>query len=459
MIGMMKKGMYILAIMAILLACKKDEPAVTATIEGVVQDGITKQPLEGATVTIDGINAETITAQDGTFSFSGLSAGSFIVLVKQPGYGDKQELVAVTAGQTAEVSFAMTKVLPTFSPTSVTLDGNSPSKTIEISNPGGGQMALTFIPSQTWIIVDQSSMTIAPFETKDLTISVDLTAIDDGAYDEEVMVIVDGFPLTIPVSVFNVEPADVVWQNWYLSVPINNGSGKATSIYYEDIVNDNLTPAEKEYFYYDGSSGSYVFWTKFTGYTTSGFFELDKSKYCRTELREYWRGVQDTDDNWFFDTGETHIMESTLNVDFVEGSRRRTFVAQIHGKKSTMAGIDNGPATVKVLWESGEIEVEYYVAPANPDGEWTSATNAKSARIRVDDEKFTIKLKVDDGVLSWALECEAKGVNQDYVVLYDYASNGYHYDNYFKTGNYFQWDEDYEKAAQVKLYKVTTSHF
>lgn len=458
MAGMMKRGLFALAMLAVLLGCEKEEPAVTAKIVGVVRDDISKQPLEGATVIISSINEETLTAQDGTFSFSGLSGGSFIVLVKQPGYSDKQELVTVAAGQTMEVSFALTKEFPTFSPTSVTLDGNNQTETVEISNPGGAQMSLTFLPSQTWISVDQPNMTLAPFETKDVEISVDLTAIDNGSYSEEVMVIVDGYPLSIPVNVFNVEPVDIVWKNWYLSVPINNGSNKATSIFYQDIINDDLTAAEKEYFYYDDATGSYVMWTKFTGYTTSGFYELDESKYCRTELREYWQGVQDTDDNWFFNTGETHVMESTLNVDFVEGSRRRTFVAQIHGKKSTISGIDNGPATVKVLWESGEIEVEYYVAPANPNGEWTSDDNAKSARIRVDNEKFTIKLKVENGVLSWALECEAKGVNQDYVELYDYASNGYHYDNYFKTGNYFQWDDDYEKAAQVRLYKTITHH-
>jgi len=43
--------------------------------------------------------------------------------------------------------------------------------------------------------------------------------------------------------------------------------------------------------------------------------------------------------------------------------------------------------------------------------------------------------------------------------MYDYVDNGYAYQNYFKTGNYFSWHDDYEKAAQVTLRKVVTDHF
>ena len=40
----------------------------------------------------------------------------------------------------------------------------------------------------------------------------------------------------------------------------------------------------------------------------------------------------------------------------------------------------------------------------------------------------------------------------------DYTGNGYIHENYFKTGNYFGWNDDYEKAAQVVLHKVLTEH-
>lgn len=245
---------------------------------------------------------------------------------------------------------------------------------------------------------------------------------------------------------------NIVWENWYLSVPIDNGSGKATSIFYEDIVNENLTVEESEYFY-QNQDGSYTMFTKFTGYTTSGFSELGGS-YCRTELREFWQGNQDTNDNWFMDEG-THILETTLHVDFVEGNGR-TIVAQIHGKETE--GLEGSPATVKIRWNSGMIQLDHYVKP--DEGQpWTSEFDTKQDVARVDNEIFTFKLKVEDGKCYYALICEAKDINIDYTLMYDYVGNGYAHWNYFKTGNYFGWHDDYEKTAQVIIYKVLTNHF
>ena len=445
-----------------VFSCKKDE-VTTGGITGVVLDEISQLPLAYVDITVSRVNLSVQTSVDGTYSITGIPAGSYDVTATKSGYGESTKVTWVSAGQTVEKDFSLSTNLPEVSPLTINLSTAAPTGSVEIKNPGGEAMSLSITTSQSWLNVDQASLSLAARETKSLGVTVSLGSVEYGDYNETIIISNNGSEMTIPVTVNHSElpeNPDIVWQNWYLSVPINRGDGSATSIFYEDIVNDNLTPEEKEYFYYDAESGSYVMWSEFTGYTTSGEQPLDGDGYCRTELREFWRGVQDTNDNWFFNTGETHIMETTLNVDYVEGSRGRTFVGQIHGKKSIKPGIDNGPATVKVLWENGDIEVEYYKVPPNdPNGEWTSDYNDKSARIKVDNEQFTLKLKVEKGVLYWGLICEAKGVNQDYVALYDYASNGYHYDNYFKTGNYFQWKQDYEKAAQVRLYKVITDHF
>ncbi|WP_191963526.1 polysaccharide lyase family 7 protein [Pseudotamlana haliotis] len=247
------------------------------------------------------------------------------------------------------------------------------------------------------------------------------------------------------------EITNINWKNWYLSVPIDRGNGSATSIGYEDIVNDNLTENESQYFYRN-EDGSYTLYTKFTGFTTSGQADLG-GKYCRTELREYWRGNQDTNDNWSMATG-THILESTMHVDFVEGNGR-TIVAQIHGKES--AGISGNPATVKIRWNSGMIQIDYYTKPAEGEA-WTSSYDKKLDFGRVDNEKFTFKIKIENGKMYCALVCEAKDLNIDYTEIYDYVGNGYVHENYFKTGNYFGWHDDYEAAAQVVLHEVVTEH-
>ena len=51
-----------------------------------------------------------------------------------------------------------------------------------------------------------------------------------------------------------------------------------------------------------------------------------------------------------------------------------------------------------------------------------------------------------------------RGMNPDQREHYDYDANGYTYDNYFKTGNYFKWNDDYTETAEVTLHGVSTYH-
>lgn len=260
----------------------------------------------------------------------------------------------------------------------------------------------------------------------------------------------------------------ITWENWYLSVPVDDGDG-ATSIYYEDIQNNNLTTEEAVYFYPNNDAdSSYTMYTKYTTYTTSGEIDYGTSgKYCRTELREYYQGIQSTDDNWSMDSG-THLMESTLKVESISSNVKGAYVAQIHGISDTYTKENTShtgsPATVKVLYEGsngtlGNLKLEYYTAPSSPlTTEWTSDNVTKIDLGYVGNSIFTIKLKVDNGKLYYGLTCGAYDIDQDYTLLYDYASNDYDYRNYFKTGNYFGYNEDSSKSSQVVLCGVTTSH-
>ena len=148
-------------------------------------------------------------------------------------------------------------------------------------------------------------------------------------------------------------------------------------------------------------------------------------------------------------------MESTLQVVKCEGNAQ-TYVAQIHGYPG--GSFSGSPATVKVLWSDGQLILEYYTSPSTSEEEWTSANIQKPILAQVDNEKFTVKLKVENGVLKCAIVCPAKGIDQSYQTFYDYKSNGYEYDNYFKTGNYFRWNGNYTDYAEVTLYQVITQH-
>lgn len=250
-----------------------------------------------------------------------------------------------------------------------------------------------------------------------------------------------------------VEESNIEWKNWYLSVPVDRGNGSATSIKYEAIEDNSLTSEQSKYFY-KNDDDSYSMYTNFTGFTTSGGpYGLDDGKYCRTELREFWQGNQTTSDNWSMSEG-THILESTIQVEYCEGTGQ-TYVAQIHGIETSE--VSGSPATVKVQWKNGDIVIEYYVKP-DVGEDWTSKFDEKITIANVDNEIFTIKIKIEDGKLYYGIVCDAKDIDTDYTFVFDYVGNGYLHDNYFKTGNYFKWNKDYEQASKVILHKVVTSH-
>jgi len=248
------------------------------------------------------------------------------------------------------------------------------------------------------------------------------------------------------------DAGNIDWSKWFLSVPLDRGGGKATVIRNEHIKSNKITLEALKYFF-QNRDGSYTLRTRFTGYTTSGKSRIGSSKYCRTELRELWRGGKDNSDNWFMDKG-THVLESTLRVERC-GGNGKIIVAQIHGK--SIHGLIGSPATVKVKWDDGRLIVDYYVKPMNK-GAWISSYSKKITIGAVGNEVFTIKLMVKKGKFYYALDCETKGVAKDYTFVYDFRRNGYKYANYFKTGNYFLWNEDSDKYAQVRLYNVVTRH-
>jgi len=230
-----------------------------------------------------------------------------------------------------------------------------------------------------------------------------------------------------------VAKGDFSWENWYLSVPIDRGNGKATSIYHETLESGNFDPTHAECVK-KNSDGTYTFTTNFTGFTTSGYYGLDQKKYCRTELRERWRGNQNNSDNWVMTEGY-HKLESKMKVEEIGGNKR------------------------KVAWDNGEIKLEYYTKPTEGRTTWTNKDIVKKDLGYVGHEAFTIYLEVKNGKLRTKLYSSAVGINTGYVTQYDYAGNGYTLPNYFKTGNYFNWNKDHQARATVKMYGIKTTHY
>lgn len=66
------------------------------TLTGQVIDAATQQSLEGVQVMLDGEDMEATTGTDGSFSFEGLSAGTYTVMAQADGYQDWEDTVSVS---------------------------------------------------------------------------------------------------------------------------------------------------------------------------------------------------------------------------------------------------------------------------------------------------------------------------------------------------------------------------
>src|SRR6185312_931749 len=79
----------------------------TGTIKGTVLESPTQRPLADAQVIVQGIRRGGAASTEGTFTITGVNAGSVTLLARRVGYTAQTQTVTVTAGQTTTVVFHM----------------------------------------------------------------------------------------------------------------------------------------------------------------------------------------------------------------------------------------------------------------------------------------------------------------------------------------------------------------
>ena len=79
----------------------------TGTITGVVTDAASGQPLESASVTVEGTRIGELTDVGGRYALKGVPAGEHTLEVRILGYAAQERQVTVTAGRTTVADFAL----------------------------------------------------------------------------------------------------------------------------------------------------------------------------------------------------------------------------------------------------------------------------------------------------------------------------------------------------------------
>ena len=73
-------------------------------ISGKITDGITGEPLQGATVTVKRTNNSVTTASDGSFTLSNVKPGRATLVISYIGFADKETTLSVPDGGEATLN-------------------------------------------------------------------------------------------------------------------------------------------------------------------------------------------------------------------------------------------------------------------------------------------------------------------------------------------------------------------
>lgn len=80
----------------------------TGAVTGLVQNAVTRQPLSGATVVVDGTGLSTLSDSLGRYRISGIPAGAYTITVTFVGFDTESRFnVPVTSGNENEISFEL----------------------------------------------------------------------------------------------------------------------------------------------------------------------------------------------------------------------------------------------------------------------------------------------------------------------------------------------------------------
>lgn len=93
-------------LLAFALFLGADAMAQTGTIEGVVIDQATSEPLPGASVRVDGTNIGAATGATGAYSFT-VDPGTYEVVASFIGYADERRTIEVDPGETVVANFGL----------------------------------------------------------------------------------------------------------------------------------------------------------------------------------------------------------------------------------------------------------------------------------------------------------------------------------------------------------------
>jgi hypothetical protein len=191
--GQMKLSQLIIMLIILTIiftTCKKSEPETTGSINGVITNSKTSEPISGALIVL-GTNNPINSNSDGTFQFKDLQPQDYTLTITKTGYNNKTETVTVTANQTVTKDIGLTPIetAPILNVSATLLDFGSTDKTLpfNITNKGTGTLEWQIIENLDWLSVNPQTGTTTT-ETDNIVVSIDENLLPSGQQEENITV-------------------------------------------------------------------------------------------------------------------------------------------------------------------------------------------------------------------------------------------------------------------------------
>lgn len=184
---------FILFILISLYGCPDPKIELYGSIEGIVTDAVTEEPINGALVTISPISTSMNTGSDGRYHFTNLDPSLFTVQIEKNGYLTNKKIITVEPGETRNGDVQLFPEDPILNTSLSSLDygSNLTSLPVEISNKGGGELEWNVSENVNWISVNPLHGTVTN-ETNNIIISVDRTGLTNGNYQQNISITSNG---------------------------------------------------------------------------------------------------------------------------------------------------------------------------------------------------------------------------------------------------------------------------
>lgn len=165
--------------LVMMSACTEEPTETTGTITGIVtdtSDGM--QPLSGVNVSIPVLGQSTTTGANGTFTFTDVESGNFILMFTKTGYNTEQRTASVVAGKSSSINVQMQatekKAEIELNPTSLNFGTNQTDLSVTIKNNGNSTAEWSVnLGNNNWLSASEMAGSIQAGRTQSLVFTVD----------------------------------------------------------------------------------------------------------------------------------------------------------------------------------------------------------------------------------------------------------------------------------------------